>query len=493
MNIEMTNIQKSFGTNRVLAGVDFDLREGEVHALMGENGAGKSTLMNILTGLHSRDEGKIVIDGKETYFANPKEAEERGVAFIHQELNIWPEMTVLDNLFIGKEMTSGLGFLNMKQMKALAKEQFSKLAVTIPLSQEAGECSVGQQQMIEIAKALMTKAKVIIMDEPTAALTEREIEKLFDVIRSLKKQGVSVVYISHRMEEIFTICDRITVMRDGKSVDTKSIPDTNFDEVVKKMVGRELTERYPARHPSPGKPVLEVKNISSKGRFENVSFTVRAGEIVGVSGLMGAGRTEMMRAIFGLDPLDSGEIWVRGKKVSIKKPDDAVKHGIGFITEDRKDEGLVLDFSVRENMALPNLFSFSSKGFISGKKEQDFVDTLTKRLQIKTHTSETLARNLSGGNQQKVVIAKWIGIGPSLLILDEPTRGVDVGAKREIYQLMNELTERGVAILMVSSELPEVLGMSDRILVVHEGRISGELDREQATQEHIMTLATGGQ
>ncbi|GAA0832491.1 ribose ABC transporter ATP-binding protein RbsA [Bifidobacterium pullorum subsp. gallinarum] len=493
MNIEMTNIHKSFGTNRVLAGVDFDLREGEVHALMGENGAGKSTLMNILTGLHGRDEGKIVVDGQETYFANPKEAEERGVAFIHQELNIWPEMTVLDNLFIGKELTSGIGFLNMKQMKALAKEQFRKLAVTIPLTQEAGLCSVGQQQMIEIAKALMTQAKVIIMDEPTAALTEREIEKLFDVIRSLKKEGVSIVYISHRMEEIFTICDRITVMRDGKSVDTQAIPDTSFDEVVKKMVGRELTERYPARQPSPGETVLEVKNISGKGRFENVSFSVRAGEIVGVSGLMGAGRTEMMRAIFGLDPLDSGEVWVRGKKVSIRKPDDAVKHGIGFITEDRKDEGLVLDFSVRENMALPNLFSFSSRGFISGKKEQDFVDTLTKRLQIKTHSSETQARNLSGGNQQKVVIAKWIGIGPSVLILDEPTRGVDVGAKREIYQLMNELTERGVAILMVSSELPEVLGMSDRILVVHEGRISGELDHEQAMQEQIMTLATGGQ
>jgi len=493
MNIVMKNIHKSFGTNRVLAGVDFDLREGEVHALMGENGAGKSTLMNILTGLHSRDEGTIVIDGQETYFSSPKEAEEKGIAFIHQELNIWPEMTVLDNLFIGKEPTSGLGFLNMKQMKALAKEQFGKLSVTIPLTQEAGECSVGQQQMIEIAKALMTKAKVIIMDEPTAALTEREIEKLFEVIRSLKKEGVSIVYISHRMEEIFTVCDRITVMRDGKSVDTKPIPDTNFDEVVRKMVGRELTERYPARHPVPGDVVLEVKNISSKGKFENVSFSVRAGEIVGMSGLMGAGRTEMMRAIFGLDPLDSGEIWVRGKKVNIRKPDDAVKHGIGFITEDRKDEGLVLDFSVRENMALTNLFSFSSKGFISAKKELDFVDTLTKRLQIKTHTTETPARNLSGGNQQKVVIAKWIGIGPSVLILDEPTRGVDVGAKREIYQLMNELTERGVAILMVSSELPEVLGMSDRILVVHEGRISGEVSGENATQEQIMTLATGGQ
>lgn len=493
MNIEMRNIHKSFGTNRVLIGVDFDLHEGEVHALMGENGAGKSTLMNILTGLHNRDEGTIVIDGQETYFGSPKEAEERGVAFIHQELNIWPEMTVLDNLFIGKEMTSKFGLLNMKQMKALAKEQFHKLSVTIPLTQEAGECSVGQQQMIEIAKALMTEAKVIIMDEPTAALTEREIQKLFEVILSLKKEGVSIVYISHRMEEIFAICDRITVMRDGKTVDTKNIPETNFDEVVKKMVGRELTERYPARHPNVGEVVFEVKNISGKDRFKDVSFSVHAGEIVGISGLMGAGRTEMMRAIFGLDSLDSGELWIRGKKVSIKKPDDAVKHGIGFITEDRKVEGLVLDFSVRENMALTNLFSFSSKGFISRKKEQEFVETLAKRLQIKMHTSETAARNLSGGNQQKVVIAKWIGIGPKVLILDEPTRGVDVGAKREIYQLMNELTERGVAIIMISSELPEVLGMSDRILVVHEGKISGELDREHATQEHIMTLATGGQ
>ncbi|WP_106769013.1 sugar ABC transporter ATP-binding protein [Paenibacillus faecalis] len=493
MNIEMRNIHKSFGANRVLSGVDFDLREGEVHALMGENGAGKSTLMNILTGLHHRDEGMITIDGQETYFASPKEAEERGIAFIHQELNIWPDMTVLDNLFIGKERTTRFGFLNMNQMKALANEQFRKLSVTIPLTQEAGECSVGQQQMIEIAKALMTNAKVIIMDEPTAALTEREIQKLFEVIHSLKKEGVSIVYISHRMEEIFAICDRITVMRDGKTVDTKPISETGFDEVVKKMVGRELTERYPARHPKVGEVVLEVKNISGKDRFKDVSFSVRAGEIVGVSGLMGAGRTEMMRAIFGLDPLDGGEIWIRGRKVSIKKPDDALKHGIGFITEDRKSEGLVLDFSVRENMALTNLFSLSSKGFISRKKEQEFVDMLASRLQIKMHTSETAARNLSGGNQQKVVIAKWIGIGPKVLILDEPTRGVDVGAKREIYQLMNELTERGVAIIMISSELPEVLGMSDRILVVHEGKISGELDREHATQEHIMTLATGGQ
>lgn len=493
MHIQMQDIYKAFGTNQVLSGVDFELKEGEVHALMGENGAGKSTLMNILIGLHGRDQGTISIDGKETYFANPKEAEKMGLAFIHQELNVWPEMTVLDNLFIGKEITSTFGLLNTKQMKAFAAEQFAKLSVQIPLDRPAGECSVGQQQMIEIAKALMTDAKVIIMDEPTAALTEREIQKLFGVITSLKKNGVSIVYISHRMEEIFTICDRITIMRDGKTVDTKSIPETGFDEVVRKMVGRELTERYPARNPSYGEVVLEVRDASSKGLFQNISFTVRAGEILGFSGLMGSGRTEIMRAIFGLEPLDGGEIMIRGKKVHIRKPADAVKHGIGFITEDRKDEGLVLDFSIRENMALPNLFSFSNKGFISTQKEQEFVDTLIKRLQIKTQSSETAVRNLSGGNQQKVVIAKWVGIGPSVLILDEPTRGVDVGAKREIYQLMNELTDRGVAILMVSSELPEVLGMSDRIAVVHEGRISGELAKEEATQENIMTIATGGQ
>ncbi|WP_289355720.1 sugar ABC transporter ATP-binding protein [Paenibacillus sp. S-12] len=493
MQIQMKGIHKAFGSNQVLSGVDFDLREGEVHALMGENGAGKSTLMNILTGLHQRDKGTILIDGKETYFANPKEAERQGIAFIHQELNIWPDMTVVDNLFIGKEMSSSWGLLKSKEMKALAKEQFKRLSVDIPLNMEAGQCSVGQQQMIEIAKALLTDTKVIIMDEPTSALTEREIQKLFEVIRSLKQEGVSIVYISHRMEEIFEICDRITVMRDGRTVDTKAIPETNFDEVVKKMVGRELTERFPARSPSPAEVVLEVEHATRKGWFEDVSFKVRQGEIVGFSGLMGSGRTEIMRALFGLDRLDQGEVRMFGKKVVIRKPVDAVNHGIGFITEDRKDEGLVLDFSVRENMVLPSISGFTKKGLISTQSEKLFVDALIKRLQIKTHSAETAAGNLSGGNQQKVVIAKWIGIGPKLLILDEPTRGVDVGAKREIYQLMNELTGHGVAIIMVSSELPEVLGMSDRIVVVHEGRITGELNKAEATQEKIMTLATGGQ
>jgi ribose transport system ATP-binding protein len=493
MRITMENIYKAFGTNQVLTGVDFDLLDGEVHALMGENGAGKSTMMNVLTGLHASDKGIIKIDAKETYFKSPKEAEQSGITFIHQELNIWPDMTVLENLFIGKELKNSFGLLKINEMKALATKQFDKLAVSIPLDKAAGSCSVGEQQMIEIAKALMTEAKVIIMDEPTAALTEREISKLFDVISSLKKSGVSIVYISHRMEEIFSICDRITVMRDGKTVDTKAIPETNFDDVVRKMVGRELTDRFPKRNPNPGETVLQVKGLTKKGHFENVNFNVRSGEIVGVSGLMGAGRTEIMRAIFGLDAIDGGEIWLKGEKVTIKSPEQAVKSGIGFITEDRKDEGLILDFSIRDNIVLPTLYSFAPKGIINEKDEADFVNLLIKRLTVKTESPDIAVGKLSGGNQQKVVIAKWVGIGPKLLILDEPTRGVDVGAKREIYQLMNELTDRGVAIIMVSSELPEILGMSDRILVVHEGKINGELLKEDATQEKIMTLATGGQ
>ncbi|KON85251.1 D-ribose transporter ATP-binding protein [Rossellomorea marisflavi] len=493
MEIRMDHIHKAFGQNKVLEGVDIHIRGGEVHALMGENGAGKSTLMNILTGLHKKDQGTITMDGVEKTFDNPKQAEEFGIAFIHQELNIWPEMTVLDNLFINKEPITSFGLIQTQKMKAVAKKQFDRLSISIPLHKEAGKCSVGEQQMIEIAKALMTDAKVIIMDEPTAALTDREIQKLFDVIRSLKESGVSIVYISHRMEEIFTICDTITVMRDGRTVDTTPIPETNFNDVVKKMVGRELTDRFPERNSNPGETILEVKGLTRKGVFENVSFQVREGEIVGVSGLMGAGRTEIMRTIFGLDGKYEGNILVAGKNVTVKNPNQAVELGLGFITEDRKEEGLILDFSIKDNIVLPSLFSFTKNGMIKDKQEEEFVELLIKRLTIKTESAMTSAKNLSGGNQQKVVIAKWIGIGPKVLILDEPTRGVDVGAKREIYQLMNELTDRGVAIIMVSSELPEVLGMSDRVIVIHEGRVSGEVIGKEATQEKIMTLATGGQ
>lgn len=492
MEVIMKNIYKAFGTNAVLEGVNFDTHGGEIHALMGENGAGKSTMMNILTGMHKKDQGTILINGKEHSYANPKEAEEHGVSFIHQEMNTWPQMTVLENLFIGKEMKNKIGFIRSKEMKTLALKTFKELGITMDLDADVQTLSVGQQQMIEIAKALMTDCQVLIMDEPTAALTDREIRMLFKIIQHLKTKEVAIIYISHRMEEIFEISDRITVMRDGMTVDTTLTKETNVDDVVRKMVGREISDYYPKKDAEIGETVFEVKHLSGTSGFENISFSVKSGEIVSFSGLMGAGRTEIMRGIFGIDPISQGEIILEGKKVQLKNPSTAIKAGVGFLTENRKEEGLVLDFSIKDNISLPSIDEFRVRGLIDTKTEDEFVQLLMKRLTVKAQNENISAGSLSGGNQQKVVLAKWIGIGPKVLILDEPTRGVDVGAKREIYQLMNELAERGVAIVMVSSDLPEVLGVSDRILVVHEGKIAGELNRTEATQEKIMNLATGG-
>jgi ribose transport system ATP-binding protein len=491
MEVVMKGITKSFGTNYVLRGVDFTIKAGEVHALMGENGAGKSTLMNILTGLHKPDAGEILIDGTQKQFDSPKEAEKFGLSFIHQEMNTWPEMTVVENLFLGNEIKNAIGWIDNKKMRTLALETFHELGVTLDLDEEVKNLSVGQQQMIEIAKSLLSDGEVIIMDEPTAALTEREIEVLFRIIQNLKQKNVAIIYISHRMEEIFKISDRITVMRDGVSVDTKRTADTNNDEVVRKMVGRDLADYYPAKTSTIGPIVFEVKQLSSERKFQDISFQVKSGEIVGFSGLMGAGRTEIMRSIFGIDSLDGGEMYLEGKKITVSNPNDAIRQGIGFLTENRKEEGLILDYSISENISLPSIDGFRKNGLIDTKAEKDFVELLMERLQVKAEGSDDIVSGLSGGNQQKVVLAKWIGIGSKVLILDEPTRGVDVGAKREIYQLMNELADRGVAIVMVSSDLPEVLGVSDRILVVHEGQISGELQRGEATEEKIMKLATG--
>ena len=491
MEVVMKGITKSFGTNYVLRGVDFTIKAGEVHALMGENGAGKSTLMNILTGLHKPDAGEILIDGVIKQFDSPKEAEKFGLSFIHQEMNTWPEMTVVENLFLGNEIKNAIGWIDNKKMRALAVETFRELGVTLDLDEEVKNLSVGQQQMIEIAKSLLSDGEVIIMDEPTAALTEREIEVLFRIIQNLKQKNVAIIYISHRMEEIFKISDRITVMRDGVSVDTKRTADTNNDEVVRKMVGRDLADYYPAKTSKIGPIVFEAKKLSSERKFQDVSFQVKSGEIVGFSGLMGAGRTEIMRSIFGIDPLDGGEMYLEDKKITISSPNDAIRQGIGFLTENRKEEGLILDYSISENISLPSIDGFRKNGLIDTQAEKDFVELLMERLQVKAEGRDDIVSGLSGGNQQKVVLAKWIGIGSKVLILDEPTRGVDVGAKREIYQLMNELADRGVAIIMVSSDLPEVLGVSDRIVVVHEGKISGELQRGEATEEKIMKLATG--
>lgn len=493
MIVEMKNIQKSFGTNQVLKDVSIILSPGKIHALMGENGAGKSTLMNILTGLHGKNSGEILIDGKEQLFMNPKEAEEFGISFIHQEMNTLGAMTVLDNLFLNREIRQSFGLLNTKKMKEKAFRIFEQLGIQIPLDKEAGELSVGQQQMIEITKALMTDAKVLIMDEPTAALSDKEIQTLFKIIQRLKENGVAIVYISHRMEEIFQISDEITVMRDGLSIDTKETSETSIEEVVKKMVGRELSDYYPKKEAEIGEVVFEVQDLTSANNdFQKITFELRSGEILGFSGLMGAGRTEIMRGIFGLDKLSGGTMRVNGQEIVNHTPDQAIHNGIGFLTEDRKTEGLVLDFSINENISLPTIQEFTKKGLIDRKTEKKFVELMVERLKIKSMSGEDIVGELSGGNQQKVVLAKWIGVGPKVLILDEPTRGVDVGAKREIYQLMNELAERGMAIIVVSSDLPEVMGVSDRIIVIHEGKINGEVNRSEATQEKIMTYATGG-
>ncbi|MEG0250975.1 MAG: sugar ABC transporter ATP-binding protein [Peptostreptococcus sp.] len=493
MHVKMENIWKSFGTNSVLEGVDVDIKPATVHALMGENGAGKSTLMNILTGLHKKDQGKIFVDGNEVNYTNINESEAVGIYFIHQEINDYPEMTVLQNIFVGNEITTKFGFLDNQKMKEKAEPVFKTLGIDIDLDSKIKDLSVGQRQLIEIAKTLMKDAKFIIMDEPSASLMTEEIERLFKIIKDLKAKGVTVVYISHRMEEIFEICDYITVMRDGKSVDTKAVADSNYDEVVKKMVGREITDYYPEKTNEIKNTIFEGKNLTSNGVFEDINFHVREGEILGFSGLMGSGRTEIMRAVFGLDHLDKGEVFLKGKKLAIKGPKDSIENGIGFITEDRKDEGLILDESINDNIILPVIKQFAKNHIINDSEVHDLVDMLVNRLKIKSESRNDPASSLSGGNQQKVVLAKWITISPQVLILDEPTRGVDVGAKREIYSLINELAEKGVAIIVVSSDLPELLGISDRIMVVHEGKVTGELTREEATQEKIMTYATGGQ
>lgn len=490
--IEMRDIHKSFFNVQVLKGVSFDLYPGEIHALMGENGAGKSTLIKILTGIYKKDRGSIFYKGKETVFNNPKDAERAGLSIIHQELNNIPYMSVAENFFLGNPLTRGkTPLIDMKKMIEETKRALDALGVELDPEKPMIECSVGEQQMVEIARAIARKSEVIIMDEPTSALTDREIETLFNVILELKKQGIGFIYISHRMEEIFRISDRVTVMRDGQWIGTMKTKETSFDEVIRMMVGRKLGERFPKRTAVPGEVRLRVENLSA-GRIKGIHFTVKRGEILGVAGLMGSGRTEIMQALFGAVKGAKGTVYLDGRPVQIKNPADAIKNGIGFVTEDRKGQGLVLDMSVRENLTLPNLKKISAKSLIVKKKELQFVDRLISLLRIKTSGREQNVKSLSGGNQQKVVLGKWIGIEPKLLILDEPTRGVDVGAKKEIYEIMNKLTEKGVSIIMVSSELPEILGMSDRIMVIHEGKIAAVFPREEATQEKIMTAATGG-
>ncbi len=489
--LEMIGITKQYPGVLALDKVSFDLAAGEVHALVGENGAGKSTLMKILAGAERADRGEIRLDGAPLRINTPIEGIAAGISIIYQEFCLVPSMTVEENIFLGREPTFGPGLVNWREMRRQATELLEQLEANINPGSPVERLSVAQQQMVEIAKAVSVDARVIAMDEPTATLTDHEIEHLFALIGRLREQRVGIIYISHRLEEVEAIADRVTVLRDGKLISTDPMSTLTRDEIIRRMVGRPLTSQFPKRPAELGPVVLDVEHLHRAGVIEDVSFTVRAGEVVGLSGLVGAGRTEVARAIFGADAFEAGEVRVDGRPLRLRHPADAVRAGIGLVTEDRKAQGLVLGMVVRENTTLANLGAVSRAGFIQGAKEATAADRFVRDLDIRTPSIEQTTRNLSGGNQQKVVLAKWLFTDAKVLIFDEPTRGIDVGAKTEIYELMNQLAERGAAILMISSELDEILGMSDRILVMHEGRLAGELSRAEATAERVMRLATG--
>lgn len=489
MLLEMRSITKRFPGVLALNEVNFDVRKGEVHALVGENGAGKSTLMKILSGVYERDSGEVVFKGQPVAFRNPRQSQLAGITTIYQELNQVPYLSVTENIFLGTELTRGVA-LKWSEMHQRARELLAKLHLDIDPRTLVNELGVGMQQMVEVAKALYHKADLIIMDEPTSSLSIREINDLFSIVRELKAEGVSVIYISHHLEETFQISDRITVLRDGRHISTQPTEALNVDKLIRLMVGRDLSEQFPKETVVRGDEILRVEGLNQGTRLFDISFAAYAGEVLGLAGLVGAGRTELVRAIFGADPIDSGQFFVDGQAVSIKSSRDAVSHGIGLLTEDRKRQGLFLQMNVRENVTMSVLERLTRSLVTNQKKEavltQEYIDSLA----IKTSGQDQPAINLSGGTQQKVVLSKWLATKPRMLIFDEPTRGIDVGAKVEIYRMMNDLAKQGVAILMVSSELPEILGMSDRIMVIAGGRIRGFLNREEATEEKIMELAT---
>ncbi|EGG92255.1 hypothetical protein HMPREF0491_01591 [Lachnospiraceae oral taxon 107 str. F0167] len=492
--LTMKNIKKSFSGVVALKNAELELNKGEVVALMGENGAGKSTLMKILTGIYSKDEGTVTFEGKEVEYKSVSESEEAGIAIVHQELNMMNDLTVAQNLFIGKERKKGF-LIDDAKMVEDAKELFERLNVDINPNVKIGNLTVGKQQMVEIAKAISTNAKVIVFDEPTAALTDSEIEELFKVINDLRDKGTGIIYISHRMDEINVISDKVIVMRDGEYVGTLVTKECTKDDIIKMMVGRTVFMEPKTKSDvgADAEVVLKCENLNRGKHVKDVSFELRKGEILGFSGLMGAGRTEVARLIFGADPMDSGKIFIHGKEVSIKSTKDAVNAGIGYLSEDRKRFGLLVDKSVEENTCISSLEKFTKGLFIDGAKSKTVSEKYVKELKTKTPGVSQIIKKLSGGNQQKVVIAKWLVKDSEILIFDEPTRGIDVGAKSEIYDLMERLVKEGKSIIMISSELPEVLRMSDRVVVMCEGRITGCLDISEASQEGIMTCATNRQ
>ncbi len=489
----MEGIEKSFPGVHALSQAYFELKPGEIHALVGENGAGKSTLMKVLTGIYRKEAGHILHNGKEVEPHNPRESQNLGISIIHQELNLMPHLTVAQNIFIGREPRQKVSFfLDEKSLNDEAEALFKSLHLKLDPSIKVANLSVAQQQMVEIAKALSFNSEVLIMDEPTAALTESEIDELFRIIRQLRTKGVGIVYITHRMAEIKQISNRVTVMRDGRYINTVNTDEATIDQIISMMVGRTIYESSPVIPENPSQDiVLEVRNLNRGKVLQDVNFHVKRGEIVGFAGLMGAGRTEAARAVFGADPYNSGEIFVEGKQVHIKSPKDAVQYGIGYLSEDRKRYGLTLGLDVESNVVLATMRNFMNAiGWVNNPKISSTAAHFVDALSIKTPSLQQKTKNLSGGNQQKVIIAKWLTADTKVLIFDEPTRGIDVGAKGEIYKLLNDLAMQGKAIIMISSELPEILRMSHRIVVMCEGRVSGELSIEEATQEGIMKLAT---
>ncbi|AEE17481.1 sugar ABC transporter ATP-binding protein [Treponema brennaborense] len=489
--VRMEGICKSFPGVKALDGVSLSLKPGRVMALLGENGAGKSTLMKILSGIYGRDGGTVTLFGEQVDVLNPNTAKEKGIAIIHQELNLCRHLTVAENIFLGREKFKKGFIVDTAAMNKAAETILAKLGCDIQADTLVDELPVSKQQMVEIAKALSINAKVLIMDEPTSALTSKEINELFAIIKQLKSEGCAIVYISHRLEELKHIVDDVTIMRDGKFITSGEFADFDMESIISHMVGREIKEKYPRIRCPVGETVLDVRNLCAGPLVRDVSFQVRAGEIVGIAGLMGAGRTELTRALFGIDRIDSGDIRLDGKPITVRKPLDAIRHGIVLAPEDRKKDGLCTKLPVRENIALPNLDLLCNKiGMVNRKKEAAMVRTGVENLRIKLPSAEVNAATLSGGNQQKVVVAKWMGRSFRVVMFDEPTRGIDVAAKVEIYNLMNELKLQGVGVLFVSSEMPEVMGFADRILVMCDGRITGELPGAEATQEKILTLAT---
>jgi ribose transport system ATP-binding protein len=489
--LELRSITKEYPGVTALKDVSIQFETGEVHAIMGENGAGKSTLIKTISGAISPNAGRIVIDGKEYSQMSPTLSKTLGIGVIYQEFNLIPELSVAENIFLGRRLTSGLT-IDRKLMDKKAAEIIEEFGINLNVNQPVRLLTVAYQQLVEIAKSISNDVRVLIMDEPTAPLTNREIDAMFGIIEKLKQKGIAIIYISHRMDEVFKISDKISVMRDGEYIGTKLTSETDRAELISMMVGRSLDEQFPVTEKSIGDVVLELKNINTPALLKNISFNVRAGEILGLAGLVGAGRTETARAIYGADPY-SGDIYIDGKKVNIEKPKDGIREGIALIPEDRKKHGALLELSIRENISFISIKDISKMSVVSKGKDKSLAQDYIDKLKIKTPGMEQLVKNLSGGNQQKVVLAKSLASRSKIMIFDEPTRGIDVGAKYEIYMLMNQLAKEGMAIIMISSEMPELLGMSDRIIVMHEGEIAGELSKEEATQTRILELASGNQ